>query len=120
MVSRKASAWEITKKASTAPATNSTEATATKLSAYRRSFAYRPGVMNAHSWYSHTGQASTTPTVVPTFSRSENWSNAPVPSRVHEPSAVKTARDESGSEQYGVLSSSPRFGQPNSAVPNQM
>src|SRR5580765_8548738 len=76
--------------------------------------------MNAHSSYSQTGQASTTPTVTPTFIRSVNWSKAPVPSSVQEPSAVNTARDESGSEQYGDLSSSPRLGQPNSAVPNQM
>ena len=41
--------------ASPAPATNSTAVQVTNATANRRSFSYRPGVMNAHNWYSHTG-----------------------------------------------------------------
>ncbi len=41
------------------------------------------GVMNAHSWYSHTGQASTMPAVRATFSRNMNWSNGAVASSRH-------------------------------------
>ena len=58
--------------------------------------------------------------VVATLSRRLNWSNGPVPSRVHDPSAVKVARDEAGMEQYGALRISPRLGVPNNPTPNQM
>ena len=49
-VSRKPSAVASTVYASTAPAMNSAAPTATKTTANRRSLAYNPGVMNAHSW----------------------------------------------------------------------
>ena len=88
--------------------------------ANRFSLAYRPGTMNAHSWYSQIGHASTTPATAPTLSRSMNWSNGPVPSRVQEPSAVNTAREDAGREQYGSFSSSPRLGQPKKEASNQM
>ena len=62
-----------------------------------------------------------TPAVAPTFSRSANWSNGPVPNRTHAfGSAVNTAREDGGIAQYGPLSTSPSAGSPNSGAPNQM
>ncbi len=55
--------------------------------------------MNAHSWYSHTGQANTTPAVAATFRRSMNCSNGPVARRWQPPSALMSAREDAGSEQ---------------------
>src|SRR4029453_11388941 len=58
----KARLWPITKYASTAPPANSGAAIATKTYAHLRSWRCRPGAMNAHSWYSHTGAPTTMPT----------------------------------------------------------
>src|ERR1044072_4293718 len=50
--------------------------------------------MNAQIWYSQMGQARTTPAATPTFRRSANWSNGPVPKSPHALGwAVNTARD---------------------------
>ena len=68
--------------------------------------------MNAHSWYSQTGQASTMPAVRPTFRRSMNWSNGAVASSRHAPSGAMSARADCGSAQYGPRSHSPRLGNP--------
>ena len=43
------------------PARNSGSAAATNPIEYRRSLRVRPGVMNAHSWYSQTGEARMSP-----------------------------------------------------------
>lgn len=88
---------------------NNTAPTPTNAIANRRSFLYRPGVMNAHSWYSQTGQAITRPAASATLRRSMNWSNGPVANSRHSPSGAMVARAESGSEQYGPRSHSPRL-----------
>src|SRR5438094_515722 len=49
---------------------------------------------------------------MPTFNRSMNCSNGAVASRRQAPSAVSTARDEAGSEQYGPVSTDPRLSMP--------
>ncbi len=76
--------------------------------------------MKAHSWWNHTGQASTIPAVRPTLRRSMNWSNGAVASRRQPPSALMSARADGGSEQYGVRSHSPRLSMPNSEWLYQM
>src|SRR3954454_6053385 len=84
----------------------------TNTDANRRSFLYRPGGMNAHNCCNQTGQASTTPAVSATLSRSMNWSNGAVANRRHCPSGAIVARAEAGSEQYGPRSHSPRLWNP--------
>ena len=68
--------------------------------------------MNAQSWYSHIGQASTMPAVSATFSRSMNWSKGAVASNLHWPLAM-SARADAGNAQYGWRSHSPRLSSPN-------
>src|ERR1700722_14010851 len=52
---------DITKYARVAPHKNSGTAMPTNASEYRRSLRCKPGVTNAHNWYSHTGEAITMP-----------------------------------------------------------
>src|SRR6202012_1668509 len=117
-VNRKCSALASTRYASTAPVTKSSAAGTTNATAKRRSFLYSPGVMKAQSWYSHIGQASTTPAVNATFNRSMNWSNGAVASSRHWPVAM-SARAVDGSAQYGCRSHSPRLSSPNNGCEYQ-
>ena len=55
--------------ASTLPSRNSGTAVPRKMCPHRFSRAYRPGAMNAHSWYSHTGEDRMTPTMNATLTR---------------------------------------------------
>src|SRR5919204_2371598 len=97
-----------TKKASAAPAANSAAAQVTKVSAYLRSLAYRPGVMNAQIWYSHTGLVNTAPIAAPTLSWVRNASNGVVCSRRH--SGPGGSRTDDGSLQYGSVTIWPSDG----------
>src|SRR5215467_2609493 len=88
--------------AMTAPIVNNATAQVTKVSANLRSLRYRPGVMNAQTWYSHAGLVSTIPAAMPIFNRIENASNGCVCSNPHGlPS--KLTRCVAGSLQYGLV-----------------
>jgi hypothetical protein len=79
---------------------NSTTAAVTNVLANLRSLRYRPGVMNAHTWYSQTGLVSTNPAAMPTSSRILKPSNGSVCSSAHGLLA-KLTRWVVGNRQYG-------------------
>src|ERR1700716_3759326 len=93
----------------TAPSVNSTTAAVTNVVANFFSLRYRPGVMNAQTWYSHNGLVSTNPAAMPTSSRILQPSNGSVCSSAHGRLA-KLTRWVTGNRQYGSFINWPSDG----------
>src|SRR6476620_10324658 len=89
----------------------------TNVIAYRRSFEYSAGVPNSQSWYSHTGEDSTTPAISADFSCSSRAENGPVASSLHPSPSPSTSRSEAGTAQYGPVRMSDRLGNPIAGMP---
>ncbi len=92
---------------------NSTDAANTKTSANLRSFEYRPGAMNRHTWFSHSGDVRAMPAAAPTFRRIMKPSNGSVCSS-WQATSPWCSRLSSGMPQYGAMTTSPRLGRPKS------